>query len=216
MVAGLVREALREFCKTDHPTPLRISTMRGRARIEGVSNGSLDLAIVTHSEPAIQEIARRSLHVEPLVRHGLVFACAVNSPWARAVRSLPEDGVPVDAMGRFPLIVPEPDAGIRKWFDETLRRRGVQARLNIALEIGGWGAILAYVRDGLGVGIVSQAAIADTEGLILRPLDPESFPAIEAKLIARRLAGSGESLDLSESGEAWRAVLYQVARRGLG
>jgi DNA-binding transcriptional LysR family regulator len=216
MVAGLVREALREFRKTDHPTPLRISTMRGRARIEGVSNGSLDLAIVTHSEPAIQEIARRSLHVEPLVRHGLLLACATDSPWSRAVHDLSGDIVPVDAIWRFPLIVPEPDAGIRKSFDEALRRRGVLTRLNIALEIGGWGAILAYVRDGLGVGIVSQASIADAEGLILRPLDPEFFPPIGAKLIARRLAGSGESLDLSEPAKAWRAVLYQVARRGGG
>ena len=92
-----------------------------------------------------------------------------------------------------------------------MHRRGVRTRLDIALEIGGWGAILAYVRDGFGVGIVSQASIADAEGLILRPLDPESFPPIEAKLIARRCAGSGESPDLSESAKAWRAVLYQVS-----
>ena len=57
MVAGLVRQALQSFRK-DHPqVALWITTLRGRARIEGVSNGSLDLAIVTHDEPSIQEIA---------------------------------------------------------------------------------------------------------------------------------------------------------------
>jgi hypothetical protein len=46
MVAALVREALREFRKTDYPAPMRISLMPGRARIERVSNGSLDLVMV--------------------------------------------------------------------------------------------------------------------------------------------------------------------------
>ncbi len=213
MAAGLVREALREFRKQDPRAALRISTLRGRARIEGVSNGSLDLAIVTHDEPMILEIARRPLHVEPLVQHGLCLVCATDSPWSRALRGLSRDGVPVEALERFPLIVPEPDAGVRKGLDEALRRRGVLARLNIALEIGGWGTNLAYVRDGLGVGIVSEAAVVEPKGLVVRPLDPGAFPPIAAKLIARRLAGSGVALDLSDAAEAWRGILGQVAAR---
>ena len=218
MAAGLVREALRMFRKKDPRTVLRISTLRGRARIEGVSNGSLDLAIVTHDEPTILEIARRPLHIEPLVRHGLLLVCATDSPWSRAVRSLPREGVAVEGLERFPLIIPEVDAGVRKVLDEALRRRGVPARLDVALEIGGWGTILAYVRDGLGVGIVSEAAVVEPKGLIVRPLDPEVFPPIEARLIARRLAGSGDALDLSDHAEAWRAVLRRVAagQGGLG
>ena len=59
MAAGLVR---RSFWIQRYPLArLSISTMRGRARIEGVSNGSLDLAIVTHDEPSILEAARRTL-----------------------------------------------------------------------------------------------------------------------------------------------------------
>jgi DNA-binding transcriptional LysR family regulator len=211
MAAGLVREALRMFRKKDPLSVLRISTLRGRARIEGVSNGSLDLAIVTHDEPTILEIARRPLHIEPLVRHGFCLVCATESAWSRAVRGLPKEGVPVEGLERFPLIIPEADAGVRKGLDEALRRRGVLARLDVALEIGGWETILAYVRDGLGVGIVSEAAVVDPKGLIVRPLDPEVFPPIEARLIARRLAGSGEALDLSEHAAAWRAMLRQSA-----
>ena len=41
-----------------------------------MSNGSLDLAIVSHDEASIAEIARRPLHVEPLVSHGLAVVCA--------------------------------------------------------------------------------------------------------------------------------------------
>ena len=145
MAAGLVREALRAFREQDSRAMPQISTMRGRARIEGVSNGSLDLAIVTHDEPTILEIVRRPLHIEPLVRHGLLLVCATDSPWSRAVSGLSKEGVPVEALERFPLIIPEADAGVRKGLDEALRRRGVPARLDVALEIGGWGTILAYV-----------------------------------------------------------------------
>ena len=70
----------------------------------------------------------------------------------------------VEALERFPLIIPEADAGVRKGLDEALRRAG-SARLDVALEIGGWGTILAYgVGDGLGVGIVSEAAVVDRRG----------------------------------------------------
>jgi DNA-binding transcriptional LysR family regulator len=193
--------------------PIRISTLRGRMRIEGVSNGTLDLAIVTHDEPTIQEIARRLLHVEPLVSHRLALVCAHDARWIRAVRDLPKDGVPAGGLVRFPLILPEPDAGIRQTFDEILRRQGVVGRLQIALEIGGWGAILTYVREGFGVGIVSEAVVPDEKGLTVRPLDPASFPPIESKLICRRLVGPNEDLDLSEPAAAWREVLRTVAPR---
>jgi LysR family pca operon transcriptional activator len=212
MVLGLVREGLREFRKSHPQAGIRISTLRGRARIEGVSNGSLDLAIVTHDSPAILEIARRPLHVEPLIQHGLALVCATDSPWSRAVRGLPREGVPAEALARFPLILPEPDAGVRQELDEILQREGVLGRLNIALEIGGWGTILAYVRDGFGVGIVSEAAVLEPKGLTIRPLDPKTFPPVEARLIGRRLGGSGDEWDLSETARAWSAVLRKVAQ----
>jgi len=63
---------------------------------------------------------------------------------------------PLDkAFCSFPLILPEPDAGIRKSLDELERSRGLLNKLDIAPEIGGWSTILAYVRDGFGVGVVS-------------------------------------------------------------
>jgi DNA-binding transcriptional LysR family regulator len=212
MAAGLVRRALVEFRKQHPDARLRISTLRGRARIEGVSNGSLDLAIVTHDEPSILEIARRSLHIEPLMTYRLALVCAWGAKWESKLRALPKAGASPEAFCSFPLILPEPDAGIRKGLDEVLRSRGLLNKLDIALEIGGWATSLAYVRDGAGVGLVSEGALEDPTGLTVRPLERPTFPAIEAKLICRRLAGSGEELDLTEAAQVWREVIRHVSR----
>ena len=104
---------------------------------------------MSHDEPSIAQIARRPLFIEPLVSHGLALVCAQDSPWTRAVRALPRDNVPARVLAEFPLIVPEPDAGIRHMIDEVLHREGLQNKVNIVLEVGGWATILAYVRDGL-------------------------------------------------------------------
>jgi DNA-binding transcriptional LysR family regulator len=213
MAAGLVREALAVLRRELPESRLRISTLRGRARIEGVSNGSLDLAIVSHDEPSIAQVARRPLCIEPLLSHGLALVCAQDAPWNRALRTLPKDTVPAQAVLEFPLIVPEPEAGARHLIDEVLKREGLQNKAEILLEIGGWSTILAYVRDGFGVGVVSEAAVSETKGLTIRLLDREVFPRVESKLICRRLPGSADGRDLSPPGAAWRAALLRVARR---
>jgi hypothetical protein len=69
------------------------------------------------------------------------------------------------------------------------------------------------VRDGFGVGVVSEAALDETKGFMIRLLDPEVFPRNETKLICRRLAGSVDEPDLSAQGAAWRQVLQRVTRR---
>jgi hypothetical protein len=49
------------------------------------------------------------------------------------------------------------------------------------------------VRDGFGVGIVSEAVLNDEKGLTIRLLDPSTFRPIEAKLICRRMPGTSHS-----------------------
>ena len=212
MAAGLVRDALLEFRKKHPDARLRISTLRGRARIEGVSNGSLDLAIVTHDEPSILEIARRTLHIEPLATYRLALVCASGTKWESKLRALPKAGAPPEAFCSFPLILPEPDAGIRKGLDEVLRSRGLLNKLDIALAIGGWATILAYVRDRFGVGLVSEGALTDSEGVTLRKLEPGSFDPIVARLICRRATGPREEPDLNEPTRAWYDELRRLAR----
>ncbi len=67
---------------------------------------------------------------------------------------LTKHGTPLDkAFCSFPVILPEPDADIGKGLDEVVRSRSLLNKLDIAPEIGGWATILAYVRDGFGVGL---------------------------------------------------------------
>ncbi len=105
------------------------------------------------------------------------------------------------------MILPEPDTGIRKGMDDVVRSSGLLNKLDIALEVGGWATILAYVRDGCGVGSVSEGALDETKGFTIRPLDRTAFAPIEARLICRHLGGSGDELDLSEAGANWRLCL---------
>jgi DNA-binding transcriptional LysR family regulator len=211
--AGLVLQAVLRF-RREHPEArLRISTLRGSARIAGVANGSLDLASVTHDEVAIQRIARRRLHVDTIARDPLALVCAEDFPEATRLRKWPKTKAPPTAFLGYPLILPAPDAGIRKGVDRGLRRAGVLAELNVALEVGGWPTILAYVRAGLGVGLVSRAAVPESGSLIVRGLDPEAFPPIETKVICRRLLGTGEDLDLTADARAFRDCLFQAASR---
>ena len=212
-VVGFVREAVREFTaemkRNRKEIRLHISTMRGAARIEGVANGALDMALVTHDEASIHSLARRTLHVDSIARHRLALVAHVRSPWARALKRLPERKTPPAALTRFPLILPEPDAGIRKDLDETLRRQGLLGQLQIRLEVGGWAAILAYVADRQGVGIVSEAAVRDPKSLIVRHLDPEHFPPTELRLICRPGFSPHQDKALSADG----LQLYEALRR---
>ena len=93
------------------------------------------------------------------------------------------------------------------------QREGLQNKVNVVLEVGGWATILAYVRDRFGVGVVSDGALSDTKGLLIRLLDARVFPRVEAKLICRRLAGSADERDLSPPGPRRRIVLLRLAKR---
>ncbi len=212
MAAGLVRRALRAFRRKHPDARLRISTLRGRARIEGVSNGSIDLAVVSNDAADILEISRRPLHIEPLATHRLALVCASGTKWDSKVRSLPRAGAPPEALCSFPLVLPEPDSAIRKSLDQVMRSRGLLDKLDIAVEIGGWGTILEYVRDGFGVGVAIDVALTSTDSLTIRKLDSAVFFPVEFKLICRRLAGTADEFDLSEQAMAWRTTLEQLAR----
>jgi DNA-binding transcriptional LysR family regulator len=207
MAQGFVRKALRIYTAEHAGLPPRISTLRGHSRIEGVANGSLDMAIVTHDEAAIAEIARRPLHIESLVSQCLALVDAGTASWSRSFCQLPDQEVKPSHLCDFPLIMPEPDSGIRKAVDQVLRDEGVIGKLRVVLQVGGWPTILVYVQDGYGVGLVSDATLSEAPGLRIRYLHPSHFPPIVAKLICRRLSGAGDQLDLSPAAQVWRHVL---------
>jgi DNA-binding transcriptional LysR family regulator len=187
--------------------------MPGMTRIEGVANGSLDLATVTHDDATIFEIARRPLHIETIASDRLALICADNTPWTGAVKQLPAGGVALKHLVHLPLILPEPAAGIRKGLDQALRRDGLLGSLNVVLELGGWNAILSYVRDGLGVGLVTDSSVPSNGKLVVRHFDSDCLAPIAIKLICRRSLTTGEELDLSPEGLIFCKTLRRAARK---
>jgi len=210
-VLGFVRVAIDRFRRQCPKAGLRVSTMRGRARIEGVAAGFLDLALVSQDRADVQEIARRPLVVEPLATDPLVAVSSAAASWKTRFRRLPEIGATAKSLADYPLILPEPNAGIRNSLERPFRNENVWGRVEVVLEIGGWAAMLAYVRMGLGVALVSRSAVSDRRGLIVRPLDGNEFPDIETKLICRPSLAGDRALDLSPDAQRLRAALHDAA-----
>ncbi|HEY8503584.1 MAG TPA: LysR family transcriptional regulator [Gemmataceae bacterium] len=217
--ATFVRRAVHRYLRREEfrDVRLRLATLRGQARIERVANGSLDLATVDHDEETIHEIARRPLYTRPLVTEHLVLVCAADSPWAAAVRELPAGKIKPRMLEGMPLVLPEPDSGTRRRFDAAVRAKGRPTQLDVALEIGGWATLLAYVRDGLGVGIAGEATVREADSrerpaLVTAGLDPKTFPPLQTRVIARRRHGNPEDPDLTPAAAAFLEALAEAAR----
>jgi len=215
---GFVLRAARRFHREQPGVAFRISQRRGQARIEGVANGSLGLAAVTDREETIAAVARCELHVDALPQEPLLLVAARPEPggdsaWYPAFARLPQKGVPAEALRSFPLIVPEPDAGVRRVIDAAAQAAGVLNELSVVLEVGGWQAILAYVREGLGVGVVTKTAFEqEPHGLEGRWLNRKTFPPQRVRLICRKRSAVPNDLDLSSPAARFRELLLEEGR----
>ncbi|MFZ1936212.1 MAG: LysR family transcriptional regulator [Thermoguttaceae bacterium] len=212
-VARFVHRAARQYWAEHPEVQLRVSTLPGTARIEGVANGVIDLATVAHDELRIRKIARRDLHVETIYRDRLALVCRRNTRWAAAMERLPKHKVGPSGFVGFPLLLPGAESGVRVMLDDVLRTSGVLEKLDIRLEVSSWTVILGYVSDRLGVGLVSESAVPKAPWLIVRYLDPALIPPYRAKLICRRAADCSHQLDLSHSARAFYRILKQTARQ---
>ncbi len=210
---GFVRTAVERFLRENPESRVRLSTPRGRARIEGVAGGQFDLAVVTDSPITIRKVARREMYIERLFDDHFVLAAnpPAKADWGVRWKDLSE-GQPVvasDLLG-FPFILPESDAARRQQFEDWCYR-ATQKTFNVTLEVGGWQTILEFVESGLGVGLVPQSAVEMFRErsrckLTTRPLDPTEFPPDAVRLIARKAHGKEEP-DLTELGKTVAAHL---------
>jgi DNA-binding transcriptional LysR family regulator len=208
-----VREAVRRFHARHPGVRLRVSTPRTRARLAGVADGTFDLAAVVLTADDVADATGRALDQRLLAADPLVLAAArsaADQPWWPAWRALPAAGVKPKALVGLPLIVPEPDAAARRPLDRALARGGVRAAVDVVLELGGWPTLLAYVRDGLGVGVASAAAAAGADDLEVKPLDARAVPPPEVRLVARRRGGKYGGPDLSDEARAFYDTLLEV------
>ena len=183
--------------------------MRGQQRIEGVASGALDLAVITHDAEQVRAAARRPLLVEELFDDALILACPADSEWAATFRKLPADPVTKRLLPGLPLVLPDADSGIRQAFDARLREAGVLRQLDVAVEVGGWRAILACAKAGLGVGLLPRSVLVG-ESMLVRPLHGSINPANRVRLIGRALPGTEEP-DLSETALHFRDALRAAA-----
>ena len=210
---SFVQSALLSLRDEQPTVRVEISTVRGRHRIKGVSCGRYELATVSHNQPAISSIARKDLHIEDIGKVCLALVCSTDAPWSEEFRRLSRHRVPLSALTRFPLILPSSDAGVRRILDAHLQARDLFRKLDIVLEVGGWPIIVSYVEKGFGVGLVSEAAVTNSSGLIVRRLDDKVCPATLMKLICRKSSTQQNGLDLTSEAQAWRVALIESAKR---
>jgi LysR family positive regulator for ilvC len=196
---GFVQLAVEQFLKEHPEVQVRVSTPRGKARIQGVAGGQFDLAVVTDSTATIHRAAGREMYVEELFQDRLVLAAnpPAKSSWGATWRKLPTDRpVSASALLEMPFILPEPDASRRQQFDEWCFQ-ATGRTVDVVLETGGWQTILEFAESGIGVGLATQSAFERvrtwaTGKLMSRTLDEKEFPPDAVRLIARKAHGKEE------------------------
>jgi DNA-binding transcriptional LysR family regulator len=208
--AGFVRRAIRVFRERHPNATFRVSVRPATGRVEGVANGSLDLACVRLAPAEILERAHRPLFVEDLYDDPLVLAAAPGVEGFDEFHSANDKGLAPKTLTRFPLVLPEPDAGLRQDFDRRCRDAGVADRLQVAIEVGPAQTALGYVRDGLGVGVLPRSAVNGQKDLIVKSLPPKLSPANTIRVICRKRPGT-DDLDLTDHGMDFLRALREAA-----
>ena len=200
--SGFVRLAIERLAEKNSNIRIRLSTPRGKSRIEGVAGGQFDMAIVTDDEATIRDVAGIELHIEPLQSDRFVVAAnpSPKSHWAKAWEALPvRRSLTAKDLGDLPMILPEPDAGRRQQFDLWFKRSTDRVP-NVVLEVGGWQNLLRFVQSGMGVGFATEEAVQRLDApksgrqrnkpnLSMRYLDEQDFPPDQIRLIARKQQG---------------------------
>lgn len=207
LAVRFVRQTLKAFHVALPGVTVRVSQRGARERVEGVANGSLDLAVVRMNDPDILDIAHRPLHIETLWDDPLMLVASTAEPFKESGDERPTP----KSVSKMPLIVPEPGSPLRNEFDRKCREAGVGDSLNIVAEVGPWPTALEYVRDGFGAGLLPRSALPDNHGLVVRPLPPKLSPLSKWQAIARKRAGEDE-LDLSDAGQGFLSAMRVVAK----
>lgn len=204
-----VRKALQLFRQRRPDSTFRITSLPAAARVQGVANGSLDLAYVRLPEPEIADLARRPLFVETVRDEPFLLAAARDA--FADFHGLPEKAIPLKTLGQLPLILPEPGSAVRRQFDRCCRDAGILDELRIVVEVSPWSTALHYVRDRVGIALLPLSEIRDADDLLTRALPGRLSLTNPVRVIARKRAGSDE-LDLSEVGRDFLTALKEACQ----
>jgi DNA-binding transcriptional LysR family regulator len=158
------------------------SVMRGRERILGVHDGTLDLAIVSHTPDqvsAILEENRRphqSLIVELLARHPFCIIAQKDSTAAGTLVQHPAEAhLPIIALAHVELVGLDAQSGIRRRLEQQLRTVSREPVFVPGTGAGGWYAAKEFARAGLGAALVPLAMMteSDSRDFVLRHMAEE-------------------------------------------
>ena len=97
------------------------------------------------------------LEFHPIAAYDSVVITCVGHPLVR------EKKLTLEAISRYPLILPGRNLSTSPMVDSTFKRHGLSYQ--VAMEVGGWEAIKKYVELGLGISIISSLGVAGTEKL---------------------------------------------------
>ena len=207
LAVRFVRATLKAFQAGSPDVSVRVSQRSARERVEGVANGSLDLAVVRMNDPEILDIAHRPLHIETLWEDPLLLVASTAEPFKESGDERPTP----KSVAKMPLIVPEMGSPLRLEFDRRCREAGVGDRLNIVAEVGPWPTILEYVKDGFGAGLLPRSALPENHTFVVRPLPAKLSPLAKWQAIVRKRAGE-DLLDLADAGQEFLSAMRTTAK----
>lgn len=208
---NLLREALKDWRELYPDDPFRLVTPGSAMAIEGVANGSYDLAVVTEGADEIYRIAHRPLHIDSLLDDTMVMVANSKCPDYGEFASLPDRKASPKSITRFPLLLPERETSLRKGLEARFREEELRDRLRIVMELREPSSLLSCAREGFGVAVLPRfALLPDASGMTVKSLPGPLSPANEVKLISR-VRPITEEMDLTPSAMAFRECLRQRA-----
>jgi DNA-binding transcriptional LysR family regulator len=137
---------LKEYRRLHENVDLRVSTGTFEAILAKLRSREVDLALLT------LPVVAKDLEVVPVLKEELVVVTAPRHPLARKGLVDPRE------LGAYPLILYEQGSNTREAVDRFLREEGIAG--DVAMETENVEIIMAMVASGIGITVISRAAIA--------------------------------------------------------
>jgi DNA-binding transcriptional LysR family regulator len=134
--------------------------------ITEVSEGRLEIGFVGRKPGG------KVLAAKPLVSDNLVVAVPPGHKWEK------KDSVSVNELKGEPFLLREPGSGTRAALEDALSKQRVslEKEFNVVAELGSTEAIKQGIREGLGVSVISDIAVAaDCDNCRLKTLSVKEF-----------------------------------------
>ncbi len=207
LLDNVVRHSLHRFCKQHSKDSYRITTPKNSICIEGIANGSFDMAIVSESDADIYTIAHRPLKIEVLADDPIMMVVSQNSGWSVYMKQFLANPTP-ERFYQLAFLLPSSDLSLRKHINHQLRLAEVSNELNVVIESSHWPTLLTYVRDEVGVALLPKSALVEGHlaELIVEPL-PANYTFENQLKLVTRVRPVTEEIDLSPSGISFANLL---------